>query len=132
MQNFDLPLNISANVQLDQLSSKELQVLAIGAIELERNWARSEPQIKALTAVKSGSDDNSYVDSMVLLPGAQWLLVAQRGATGCRIIVWSLHKSKTRQVAMLLPHRFLSFATGMNDDGDATVSVLSLNGNSGV
>lgn len=127
MQDFDLPLNISANVQLGQLSGKELQVLAIRAIRLERNWARPEPQVKALTAVISGNVVTSWVDSMILLPGAQWLLVALRhAATGCGITVWSLHHPESRPVAILdikFPHRFYSFAAGMNDDGDATVSV---------
>jgi hypothetical protein len=121
---FDLPLDIGPDVSLSALSGTELQVLAVRAIKLEHNWTKPEPQIKKITRVIHSTDD-MYVDAMTLLPGAKWLLTAQRGKTGSRITLWSLRDLEDVRSAATLhfPRCVDSYGTGMHQDGSATLTV---------
>jgi hypothetical protein len=124
VQLFDLPLDIGPDILLSALSGGELQVLVIKAIKLEHNWTKPEPQIKKITRVIHSADD-MYVDAMTLLPGAKWLVTAQRGKTGSRITLWSLHDLKDVRSAATLhfPRCVDSYGIGMQQDGSATLTV---------
>jgi hypothetical protein len=120
---FDLPLDIGPDASLSALSAKELQVLAVKAIKLERNWTKPEPQVKKITRAIHGTD--MYVDAMTLLPGAKWLVTAQRGKSGSRITLWSLHNLGDVHSAATLhfPRCLDSYGTGMHQDSTATLTV---------
>ena len=111
-------------MSLSALSGRELQALVVKAIKLECNWTKPEPQIKKITRAIHGADD-MYVDAMTLLPGAKWLVTAQRGKYCSRITLWSLHNlGDVRGVAALhFPRCLDSYGTGMHQDGSATLTV---------
>jgi hypothetical protein len=128
MPLFDLPLDIYPDVSLSALSASELQVLAVKAIKLERNWSKPGPTIKRFAPIIHSTND-MYVDAMTLLPGAKWLVTLQRGQTSSCISLWSLHDlNVVRNVATLHFQRGVSsYWTGMHQDDTVilTVSIVS-------
>ena len=120
-------MDISHDVLLSALSAKELQDLAIRAIKLERNWMKPEPQIKKLTRAIHNTDD-MYVDAMTLLPGAKWLVTAQRGKSSSRITLWSLDNVEDVRSAAILhfPRCHDSYGSGIHQDGSAILAVSML------
>jgi hypothetical protein len=90
--NLKIPLGVTADVA-NSLSSGELQRIVIKAIKLEQNWRKPTSQIKRISPILRDIDHVS-IDEMRLLPGAQWLVTAQRnrpiGKLSTSISLWSL------------------------------------------
>lgn len=92
MPGLKIPLGIAPDV-VNSLSSGELQRVVISAIKLEHNWRKPTSQITRVTPVPHNIDGVS-IDEMRLLPGAGWLVTAQRnrprGRLTTSISFWSL------------------------------------------
>lgn len=88
-----IPLEIPADVDTNSLSGAELQKIVIKAIRLEYNWRRPTSRITQVTPVLQETS-NVPIDEMRLLPGARWLVTAQRnrplGRLSTTISLWCL------------------------------------------
>ncbi|KAF9777499.1 hypothetical protein BJ322DRAFT_1015641, partial [Thelephora terrestris] len=72
-----IPLEIPADVDSNSLSGAELQRIVIKAIRLEHNWRKPTSRITRMTPVLQ-EPGGVPIDEMRLLPGARWLVTAQR------------------------------------------------------
>ena len=72
-----IPLEIPADVDPGSLSGAELQKIVIKAIRLEHNWRKPTSRITRVTRILQETSD-APIDEMRLLPGARWLVTAQR------------------------------------------------------
>lgn len=88
-----IPLEIPADVDINSLSGAELQKAVIKAIRLELNWRRPTSRIMGMTPILRGTC-NVPIDEMRLLPGARWLVTAQRnrplGRLSTTVSLWCL------------------------------------------
>ena len=88
-----IPLEVPADVDTKSLSGAELQKIVIKAIKLEHNWRRPTSRITRVTPVLQETS-NVPVDEIRLLPGARWLVTAQRnrplGRLSTTISLWCL------------------------------------------
>jgi hypothetical protein len=88
-----IPLGIPADVDINSLSGAELQKIVIQAIRLERNWKKPTSHITRVTPVLQETT-NVPIDEMRLLPGARWLVTAQRnrplGRLTTTVSLWCL------------------------------------------
>jgi hypothetical protein len=88
-----IPLEIPADVDPNSLSGAELQKIVIKAIRLEHNWRKPTSHITRVTPILQETSDVP-IDEMRLLPGACWLVTAQRNRPLWRlnttITLWSL------------------------------------------
>ncbi|EKM58375.1 uncharacterized protein PHACADRAFT_117258 [Phanerochaete carnosa HHB-10118-sp] len=73
----DLPLDVPVDIPSTQLSSDELQRLAVKAIRLQLNWRRPSSGIKRTTSLPVASD--ALFEFLQFVPGGRWLLVVQGG-----------------------------------------------------
>jgi hypothetical protein len=119
--NLKIPLGITTDVA-NSLPSAELQRIIIKAIKLEQNWRKSTSQVKRVTPVLHHTD-NVSIDEMRLLPGAQWLVTAQRnrprGRLSTSISLWSLTDLADIYRAALIdvPGTYRDFAVCFRDHG---------------
>lgn len=72
-----IPLEIPADVDPNSLSGAELQKIVIKAIRLEHNWRKPTSRITRMTPILQ-EPGGVPIDEMRLLPGARWLVTAQR------------------------------------------------------
>ena len=88
-----IPLELPADVDTNSLSGAELQKIVIKAIRLERNWRRPTSRITRVTPILQETR-GVPIDEMRLLPGARWLVTAQRnrplGRLSTTISLWCL------------------------------------------
>lgn len=126
IRRFDLPLDVGPEDRTDDMTGRELQALAIKAIKLQENWAKSEPSVKTLTKAIH-RDNDKFVESMDLLPGGQWLVTYQRGRTSSRVALWSLHDLARihRSASLDFPRGKYFFAVGLQQNGDATLAITT-------
>lgn len=126
-----IPLEIPADVDPKSLSGAELQKIVIRAIRLERNWRKPTSRITRVTPILQETN-GVPIDKMRLLPGARWLVTAQRNRPLWRlsttISLWCLEDADAiyRSVQMditgsyrdfsIIPHpdcSWVSLAIGM-------------------
>lgn len=103
-----IPLEIPADVDPNSLSGAEIQQIVIKAIKLERNWRKPTSRITRVTPVLQETR-GVPIDEMRMLPGACWLVTAQRNRPLWRfsttISLWSLedvdaiHRSSQIEIA---------------------------------
>jgi len=88
-----IPLEIPADVDTNSLSGAELQKIIIKAIRLEHNWRKPASRITRVTPVLQETT-GVPIDEIRLLPGARWLVTAQRnrplGRLSTTISLWCL------------------------------------------
>jgi len=88
-----IPLGIPADVDTNSLTGAELQKIVIKAIRLEHNWRKPTSRITRMTPVLQETT-GVPIDEMRLLPGARWLVTAQRnrplGRLSTTISLWCL------------------------------------------
>lgn len=121
-----IPLGIPADVDTNSLSGAELQKIVIKAIRLERNWRRPTSRITRVTPILQETR-GVPIDEMRLLPGACWLVTAQRnrplGRLSTTISLWCLEDAdaiyRSAQIEItgtyrdfaIISHSDCSFAT---------------------
>ena len=93
-----IPLEIPADVDIKSLSGAELQKIVIKAIRLEHNWRKPTSRITRMTPILQETT-NIPIDEMRLLPGARWMVTAQRnrplGRLSTTISLWCLEDVDT-------------------------------------
>ncbi|KAI0264503.1 hypothetical protein BC834DRAFT_883408 [Gloeopeniophorella convolvens] len=118
------------NVDTRSLPAFELQRLVVKGLALDHNWKATCPRVKECTAVNNGG--NHPIDEMQLLPGARWLVTAQRMRRLDRpittISLWFLKNSKEFYLAAFLdvPGQYKRFAVAPRSDRDtATLAITT-------
>jgi len=119
-----IPLQIPADVDINSLSGAELQKIVIKAIKLERNWRRPTSRITRMTPVLQETS-NVPIDEMRLLPGARWLVTAQRnrplGGFSTTISLWCLEDlgAVYRSAQIEITGTYRDFAITSHPDGSS-------------
>jgi hypothetical protein len=110
-----VPLEIPADVDPKSLSGAELQKIVIKAIRLEHNWRKATSRITRVTPILQETSDVP-IDEMRLLPGARWLVTAQRNRPSWRlnttITLWCLEDVNAiyRSAQIEIPGTYRDFA----------------------
>lgn len=132
-QRLGLPLDIPPGVSMNSLSHDELQSIAIKAMRLEVNWGRKKPLLKRVKPLLGGGS-GSYVDEMLFLPGAKWLLTAQRhrqmeGRWSSHVVLWSLEDLENpHELAIIEAAGFYrSSAIELTNGGQSATLVVGVN-----
>ncbi|KAA1467485.1 hypothetical protein DENSPDRAFT_832549 [Dentipellis sp. KUC8613] len=134
-KNTPLPLNIPLGVDPAALNAHELRKIVIRAWKLDRNWRKPTPDIIKYTPIIYGSGQLA-INSMHFLPGAQWLVTAQRyhrvGIPRTAINLWCLEDldAPYRSSSADTAGHFLHFSVAQRKDSNiVSVAVTTDAGN---
>lgn len=116
-----VPLEIPADVDINSLSGAELQRIVIKAIRLEHNWRKPTSHITRMTPILQETI-GVPIDEIRLLPGARWLVTAQRNRPlwhlSTTISLWCLEDVDTiyRSTQMEITGTYRDFAIVSHPD----------------
>jgi hypothetical protein len=133
IEQSNLPLDVPVDTPASQLSSDELQRLAIRAMRLQLNWRCSSSQIKRTTSLPVTSD--ALFEFLQFVPGGRWLLVVQGGLRRfehrnyTRVSFWDLLDVDQPRCTVMFEftgkHR--GSAVALRDEGTSATVVVALN-----
>ncbi|KAI0049749.1 hypothetical protein FA95DRAFT_795932 [Auriscalpium vulgare] len=131
VKRFRLPLDLPPAPDHSSLPAFELQRSIIRALRLECNWRKPHPSISACTAVVHGTSYGA-IDEMQLLPGARWLVTAQRlrrmGRPMTTINLWSLNVGKQASYhagSVDVAGQYKRFAAALNKGADGVTLAIT-------
>lgn len=113
------------------MSSEEIQQVVINAIKLEQSWRKPTSRIKAVTPILH-DPENVSIDEMKLLPGAEWLVTAQRnrprGRLSSSVSLWCLEDTADiRRTALVeIPGTYRDFSICLSKDEEWVTLAIGL------
>ncbi|EPQ54085.1 hypothetical protein GLOTRDRAFT_94456 [Gloeophyllum trabeum ATCC 11539] len=122
-----VPLPLPANTSVQALPATDLQPLCTTALRLDLNWRRPEPTIRRFVSVTSGPD-NVSISEICWLPGAHWLVTAQRnrpmGRQSTTFTFWNVGHEPFRAAALEAPGYYRHMSVGIQEDEHGEHSAL--------
>ncbi|TFK47814.1 hypothetical protein OE88DRAFT_745678 [Heliocybe sulcata] len=126
-----LPLPIPPDTSIWSLPASRIQPLCIAALRLDANWSKPEPTMHRFTPVLAGIQ-RTNIDELRWLPGAQWLVTAQRnrprGRQSTTFAFWAVpHEGEPYRAAAFEGHGyFRNFAVTLDEGNGERHAVLAL------
>ncbi|KZT18986.1 hypothetical protein NEOLEDRAFT_1173294 [Neolentinus lepideus HHB14362 ss-1] len=129
--SLSLPLPLPPDTAICALPASELQLLCTAALRLDANWSNPDPAIRRFTPVLTAIAGTS-IDEIRWIPGAQWLVTAQRnrprGRQSTSFTFWAvpLDGEPYRAAAFEGPGYYRRFSVVLHEAGGHPHAVLAL------